>query len=122
MAPFKRIFNYHEEQTYHRLQETCKRNRAGVYPKVRVGDILPIEGSGISDDLFSSALKSHFDFVVTDDSHNPLFVVEFDGPSHTNPEQVERDRKKNLLCERVRHAPDGSTHSTSTERTGTSTC
>ena len=42
----------------------------------------------------------HFDFLITDHDYNPLFVVEFDGGSHKDPVQIERDRKKNWLCER----------------------
>jgi hypothetical protein len=38
-------------------------------PKPRVADALPIERSRISDDLYSYALKAHFDFLVTDGNH-----------------------------------------------------
>jgi hypothetical protein len=100
MPAFKRILNYDEEATYGRLQESCKRNNAAVYPKVRIADVLPIERSGISSELFGFALKGHFDFVVTHLTHDPLFAVEFDGPLHASPEQKERDQKKNTLCER----------------------
>jgi hypothetical protein len=52
---------------------------------------------------WSYAYRSHFDFVVhapLDDEHptHPLFAVEFDGPSHRDPEAQVRDCRKNRLC------------------------
>lgn len=89
-----------EDATYDRLRETCRRNSSEVFAKVRLADVLPIESSGIADDLFRFALQSHFDFVIADLCHLPLFGVEFDGPSHAQEPQVFRDSKKKLLCER----------------------
>jgi very-short-patch-repair endonuclease len=72
-----------------------------VCPKVRVADVLPIEGSGIDSDTFKYALQAHFDFVVTDATHTPVFAVEFDGPGHRDDDdQIARDLKKNSLCAR----------------------
>ncbi len=97
----KKIMNLSEAITHKQVQEICQRHGAVAYPKVRVADILPIEGSGISNDLFSFALASHFDVIVTDDEGYPLFAVEFDGEQHTqSPKQIERDKKKDTLCER----------------------
>src|SRR5689334_2570483 len=95
----KKILNLHEADTHTRLKETCEKYGASVYPKIRLADVLPIENSGITNDLYSYALQAHFDFVVTDDKHVPLFAVEFDGPSHETEEQVVRDKKKNKICE-----------------------
>lgn len=47
---------------------------------------------------YSYALKAHFDFVVLDAQHVPVLAVEFDGPSHVDPEVVARDCRKNRLC------------------------
>ena len=57
---------------------------------------MEIEGSGIGDQLYSYALKAHFDFVVADGSDGqPKFAVEFDEIHHrTDPNTVENDRKK----------------------------
>lgn len=63
-----------------------------------------MENSGISDTLFRFALQSHFDFVIGDADKRPLFAVEFDGAGHATPEQVERDRKKDELCDRFEFA------------------
>lgn len=41
---------------------------------------------------------AHFDFLVLDEEWMPLFAVEFDGPTHQDPEQIERDRKKDRIC------------------------
>ena len=46
---------------------------------------------------------AHFDFVVhapLDDAHptEPLFAVEFDGPTHLSPDVRRRDLAKNRLC------------------------
>lgn len=96
----KRLLNLQEEATYHSLRQACERNEAHVYTKVRCADVLPIEQSGISDDHYAYALRAHFDFVVCDDQHHPLFAVEFDGPDHATPEQQSRDVKKDWLVNR----------------------
>jgi len=96
----KKILNTPERTTHELLRDACSRNSAEVFAKIRVADILPIENSGISDDLFRFALQSHFDFVVGDAQQSPLFAVEFDGPNHREAIQIERDSKKDLLCDR----------------------
>lgn len=97
---FKQILNAPERTTHELLREVCSRNSAEVFAKVRVADILPIDDSGISNDLFRFALQSHFDFVVGDKQQMPLFAVEFDGPTHRDTVQIERDSKKDSLCDR----------------------
>lgn len=96
----KKIFNYHEEVTHNKLRDICKQHGVSVYPKLRIADILPIEKSGISDTDYRFALQSHFDFVVVDSKHTPLFAVEFDGPTHNREEQKSRDETKYRLCDR----------------------
>lgn len=68
--------------------------------KIRLADVLRIEGSGIEDTLYTFALQSHFDFLICDARQDPLFAVEFDGPSHQQKMQMARDAKKDVLCER----------------------
>lgn len=94
----KRIMNLHEEATHTRLRAACERYGALVYPKVRLADILPIEGSQISGDEYRFALRSHFDFVIANKQQQPLFAVEFDGIFHKTETQKKRDIKKNQLC------------------------
>lgn len=92
--------NLHEQATHLRLRKACEPWGAVVYPKVRVADVLPIERSGLDHEHYGFALKSHFDFVVTDSEHDPLFAVEFDGPQHKDPANVGRDTLKGELCDR----------------------
>ena len=94
--------NCPERITYQRLSEVCARRAAQVNVKVRLADVLPIEGSGLSQDLYQFALQAHYDFVITDLAQHPLFAVEFDGPSHGHPAQVARDDKKDELSHRFR--------------------
>lgn len=96
----KLLLNRPEAETDASLRHVCEAYGARVFPKVRVADVLPIEQSGISADLYRYALQSHFDFVAAESSHRPLFAVEFDGPAHSKPPSAERDRKKAALCER----------------------
>lgn len=100
MPVLKKILNLHEEATQLRLREVCEKHGASIFSKVRLADVLPIEGSGISDSEYRFALQSHFDFLVTDKSHTPLFAVEFDGPLHVEHAQQRRDEMKNELCEK----------------------
>ncbi|MDB5349662.1 MAG: hypothetical protein JWN86_909 [Planctomycetota bacterium] len=96
----KRLLNGPERITYNRLSEVCARRSAQIYAKVRLADVLPIGGSGLSEGLFEFALQAHYDFVITDLAQMPLFAVEFDGPGHSQPAQVGRDAKKNELSRR----------------------
>lgn len=96
-----KLLNRSEEVTFDRLSEATEESGARAFPKVRIADTLPVQGSGISSELFGFSLKSHFDFVVTDSEYQPLFAVEFDGPTHqSSSEQIERDGKKNAICHR----------------------
>lgn len=68
---------------------------AEAFPKLRVADVIEIEKSGISDDLYSYALRAHFDVVICRDNY-PIMAVEFDGAGHDS----RNDAKKAELCER----------------------
>lgn len=96
----KKIMNRSEDFTYRTVKEICDKYNTAVYPKVRLADIFPIENSGIADELYSFALKSHFDVIVIDELGYPLFAVEFDGELHQTLTQVKRDEMKNALCQR----------------------
>jgi hypothetical protein len=96
----KILVNKYEEITHDRLLVTCVADGARVCPKVRVKDVLPVDGSGIAPEQFSYALRSHFDFVVADREWRPLFAVEFDGSSHETPDGERKDMLKNGLCAR----------------------
>jgi hypothetical protein len=82
------VVNFSEAVTKQRLQGVAARHGAEVCIKVWVADVLPINGSGISNDLFGYGMCAHFDNVVVDDRHLPLFAVEFDGPHHTTDAQA----------------------------------
>jgi len=96
----KRLLNQYEEVTCEMLRAVCAPNGARVYAKVRLADIFPIEGSGISSEDFRFALQSHVDSLVVNQCCQPEFCVEFDGPTHKDPGQVCRDKRKNGLFER----------------------
>ncbi|MCA9112157.1 MAG: DUF2726 domain-containing protein [Planctomycetaceae bacterium] len=99
-----RLLNRYEEITYDALRRSCEEHGAHVYPKVRVADVFKIQNSGISTSHYGYALKSHFDFVVTDEDYQPLFCVEFDGPLHqVDSDQQTRDRLKNEICHHFNH-------------------
>jgi hypothetical protein len=95
-----RLLNSYEQISYDKLLKAADRVGASVFPKVRLADVIPVNNSGISDSAFSYALKSHVDFVVTDEDQDIQFVIEFDGPSHLAEEQRRRDALKNKLLER----------------------
>lgn len=100
-----RLLNSYEEVTYDRLRAVCEPVGAHVFPEVRVADVFGIQNSGLTDRCFSYALKSHFDFLVTDSDYGPLFSVEFDGPIHlASEEQISRDQLKDMLCEHFHHS------------------
>jgi len=94
------MLNGPERITYTRLREVCELHVAEVYAKVRLADVLPIEGSGLPEASYEFALQSHYDFVVTGRDQVPLFAMEFDGPRHGHSPQSDRDAKKDELSRR----------------------
>jgi len=96
----KKVFDLHEEITHNRLSNVCDQYGASVYPKIRLADVFSIEGTGLSNHDYRFALQSHFDFIVTNEEHTPLFAVEFDGISHRTKNQQLRDNKKNKICQK----------------------
>ncbi len=94
------LLDKYEKVTYEHLKPICDHNGATVFAKVRLKDVLPVDGSGISAEDFGFSMKSHFDFVVVDRETRPLFAVEYDGAAHSQPNQAARDVRKNALCER----------------------
>lgn len=96
----KKIFNFHEEVTHKKLKDICDKYGASVHTKLRIADIFPIEKSGIPDIDYRFALQAHFDFVIVDSEHMPLFAVEFDGPTHDTNTQKSRDEIKDKLCDK----------------------
>lgn len=99
-----RLLNKYEEITYDALNEVCASVGARVFPKVRIADVFPLEGSGITSAHYSYGLRAHFDFLITNSNYDPLFSVEFDGPLHkTSTIQQGRDKLKNDLCEDFNH-------------------
>lgn len=98
----RRLLNNSESATRDRLFPAATGNDAEVWPKVRVADVLQINGTGISRTLFDYALRAHFDFVVVDAEAMPLFAVEFDGPHHDDDRRaIENDLMKNELCSQL---------------------
>lgn len=100
LCSMETLLNRYEKITYERLTPVCDRNGAYVFAKVRLKDVLPIDGSGVGHDDYRFSLQSHFDFVVTDRTTKPLFAVEYDGAMHSRSIQIVRDSRKNRLCEK----------------------
>jgi hypothetical protein len=61
-----------QPKTYSRLRTVCELHFAEVYAKVRLADVLPIEGSGLSEAIYGFSLQSHYDFVVRGRDQAPL--------------------------------------------------
>src|SRR5262245_38456958 len=100
MATRPLLVNPFEILTDEALREAAERTGYRVCPKVRIADVLKIDGSGIVDAEYRYALRAHFDFLVTSGERGlPEFAVEFDGPHHDSDlETILRDRMKEALC------------------------
>jgi hypothetical protein len=77
----KKLSNLGEDRVYRQIAPAAGHYDAEVFRKIRVADVVEI--ATLRHELGSYALKAHFDFVVADKHHLPLFAVEFDGPGHS---------------------------------------
>lgn len=53
MTVNRRLLNRYEEVPYDALNRVCEPKAAKVFPKVRIADVFPLEGSGVSPAHFS---------------------------------------------------------------------
>jgi hypothetical protein len=96
------LSNQYEAETHRVLEETAAKLGARVFPKVRIADAIDVSRSGLSGGEFQYALKAHFDIVVTDESSQTQFAVEYDGRGHeTDPDTIRRDALKNSICDKL---------------------
>jgi hypothetical protein len=93
-----RVLNTSEEIVLKELSSIAAENTLRVFPMMRLSDVIEKEDTYLEHDYFSLYTRSHFDFLITSPEARPFMAVEFDGPFHDNPEQMECDEKKNALC------------------------
>jgi hypothetical protein len=93
----KAIFTRGEQAVWSTASELAKNLGVIVCPKIRIADVAEIQNSGISADLYSYALRAHFDVLLVRDNRAAL-AIEFDGPGH----EPDNDARKNALCDRFR--------------------
>jgi hypothetical protein len=91
----KPIFNIGEARTFAIAEEVSKATGTRAFAKVRIADVVTIEKSGISDDLYRYALSAHFDVLVCKEDNLPYLAIEFDGSGHS----TKNDEKKEILCD-----------------------
>lgn len=96
------LVNDWETRTDAALAEAASRCGVRVFPKVRVADVLDLDGSGLTDKQYRYGLRAHFDFVIADrEDTTGQFAVEFDEPHHLTARQtLDRDRLKAQVCAR----------------------
>jgi len=99
----KKLSTRGETEVFRHIAPIANRYGATVYRKVRIADVVDINQLHV-DKLGSYALMAHFDFVIADETEQPLFAVEFDGPGHTQSHDADKDQicgRANLALFRV---------------------
>lgn len=90
----KALLNRGENAVLDIAESVCAETDTKVFAKVRIADVVQIEGSGISNELYRYALSAHFDVLVA--KNNEAFLaIEFDGDGH----DPRNDLKKAQLCD-----------------------
>ena len=93
----KALLNRGENAVLDIAESACAETDTKVFAKVRIADVVQIDGSGISDDLYRYALSAHFDVLVAKDNETFL-ASEFDGSGH----DPRNDLKKAQQCDYFR--------------------
>lgn len=100
MSRFKRFMNDYEWCAFDILCGALSETDIAVYPKVRIADVVDINQSMISDELYTYALKAHFDFILIQ-KNKLVLAIEYDGPWHAfKPTVIENDKLKAQICAR----------------------
>lgn len=92
------LLNKSEEMVLRELEAIADDNGLRVFAKPRLSDVILKGETKLSQREFDFYTRAHVDFVVTDETSKPVMIVEYDGPSHTDLKQAERDKIKDTLC------------------------
>jgi|SRR5208337_894873 len=92
------LLNKSEEIVLRELEIIAEDNGLRVFAKPRLSDVIVKGATHLSRREFDFYTRAHVDFAITDDASKPIMVVEYDGPSHTELSQIERDKIKDALC------------------------
>lgn len=97
----QKISNTSEIYTFTELSKGLEGSDLLIFPKIAIKDVVTQEQKGeLKKALRNTLNNSHFDIVVTDKHHIPVFAVEFDGPHHSVYERTIRsDIRKNRICQ-----------------------
>jgi len=87
----KPLSNLSEQRLGDELVKESARYEATVYRKIRIADVVDVDRLR-ERELGRFALMGHFDFVVADQRHRPLFAVEFDGLGHVGANDHKKDK------------------------------
>lgn len=97
-----RFFTNAESQAFLLLEQALADTEYRVFPKVRVLDVIDPVGAARLQTL-NRLRGMHLDFLVVNaQTHQPLFIIELDGWSHTLEKQRTRDATKDAAFEAVR--------------------
>jgi hypothetical protein len=77
----KALLNRGENAVLDIAESVCAETGTKVFAKVRIADVVQVDGSGISNDLHRYALSAHFDVLVAKDNE-AFLAIEFDGSGH----------------------------------------
>lgn len=95
----KALLNRGENAVLDIVESVCSETGTKAFAKMRIADVVRIDGSGISNDLYRYALSAHFDVLVAKDNE-AFLAIEFDGSGH----DPRNDLKKEELCDYL-HLP-----------------
>jgi len=97
----QKISNTSEIYTFTELSKGLEGTDLLIFPKLAIKDVVTEEQRcELNKTLRNTLNTGHFDIVVTDKHHIPLFAVEFDGPHHSVYEKkIRSDIRKNRICQ-----------------------
>ena len=91
----KKVLISHSEQSYYNAIIAALPKEYHVFPQVNLASfIIKTDDSPFHNELFRNV-----DFLITNASYKPLFVVEINDQTHLNKDRQERDEKVRNICE-----------------------
>jgi len=94
------LLNYSEKSLEIRIKKVLLDSNRRIFSSVAMGDVLDLKRTDLLKEEFDLALKTSFDFIITDSDTTPLLAIEFDGPIHQKSTKRLIDKTKNSICEK----------------------